>query len=143
MSTSEKIQQYIAEQAESKRNDMLLLHEVIKTIMPPSSKLWFEDGKNAEGKIISNPNIGYGSYTIHYANGKTREFFQVGLSANTTGISIYLMGIPDKNALTEKFKSRIVKASITGYCIKLKQLKDVNLEVVKEAILFAVNATGN
>lgn len=142
MSTSEKIQQYIAEQAESKRNDILLLHEVIKTMMPPSSKLWFEDGKNAEGKIISNPNIGYGSYTIQYANGKSREFFQVGLSANTTGISIYLMGIPDKNFLIHNFKETIGKASVTGYCIKFKKCADINLDVLSEAIKAAIEITG-
>ncbi|MEN9998758.1 MAG: hypothetical protein RI922_1748 [Bacteroidota bacterium] len=142
MNIQENIQAYISIQTEQKRLDMQALHEQIMSLLP-ASKLWFEDGRNAEGKVISNPNIGYGSYTIQYANGKTREFFQVGLSANTTGISIYLIGIPDKKALTEKFKSRIGKASITGYCIKFKQLKDLNLEVLKEAILFTVNASGN
>lgn len=142
MSIELSINAYIESQLEPKQSDMRTLHEQIMSLLP-ESKLWFEDGKNAEGKVISNPNIGYGSYTIQYANGKSREFFQVGLSANTTGISIYLMGIPDKNALTERFKTRIVKASITGYCIKFKGLKDVDLEVVIEAILFAVNASGN
>lgn len=142
MSIELSINAYIESQLEPKQSDMRTLHEQIMSLLP-DSKLWFEDGKNAEGKVISNPNIGYGSYTIQYANGKSREFFQVGLSANTTGISIYLMGIPDKNALTERFKTRIGKASITGYCIKFKGLKDVDLEVVIEAILFAVNASGN
>ena len=142
MSIELSINAYIESQLEPKQSDMRTLHEQIMSLLP-ESKLWFEDGKNAEGKVISNPNIGYGSYTIQYANGKSREFFQVGLSANTTGISIYLMGIPDKNALTERFKTRIGKASITGYCIKFKGLKDVDLEVVIEAILFGVNASGN
>lgn len=142
MSIEQSIHSYIESQPEPKQSDMRTLHEQILSLMP-NCKLWFEDGKNEEGKVISNPNIGYGSYTIQYANGKNREFFQVGLSANTTGISIYLMGIPDKNALTEKFKVQIGKASITSYCMKFKRLADVNLSVVNEAILFAVNASGN
>jgi len=137
----ETIQQYISIQTEQKRVDMQFLHEQILSLMP-NCKLWFEDGKNAEGKVISNPNIGYGSYTIHYTNGSTREFFQVGLSANTTGISVYLMGIPDKNFLIHNFKETIGKASFTGYCIKFKRLSDLNLEVLSDAVRFAIKESG-
>jgi len=141
MNIQENIQAYISIQTEQKRLDMHTLHEQILSLMP-NCKLWFEDGKNEEGKVISNPNIGYGSYTIHYANGSTREFFQVGLSANTTGISVYLMGIPDKNFLIHNFKERIGKASVTGYCIKFKKCADINSDVLSEAIKAAVEITG-
>ncbi len=137
----ETIQQYISIQTKQKRVDMQFLHEQILSLMP-NCKLWFEDGKNEEGKVISNPNIGYGSYTIHYANGSTREFFQVGLSANTTGISVYLMGIPDKNFLIHNFKEKIGRASVTGYCIKFKRLSDLNLEVLSAAVQFAIKESG-
>lgn len=141
MNIQENIQQYIASQSEQKSADMQALNEQILTLLP-NCKLWFEDGKNEEGKVISNPNIGYGSYTIRYANASTREFFQVGLSANTTGISVYLMGIPDKNYLIQNFKETIGKASVTGYCIKFKKCADINLDVLSEAITAAVEITG-
>ena len=58
----------------------------------PKARLWFLDGKDEKGKEVSNPNIGYGVRTIQYADGKTKEFYQIGVSGNTTGISVYIMG---------------------------------------------------
>jgi hypothetical protein len=67
----------------------------------PACKLWFLDGKNSENKTVSNPNIGYGLQTMKYADGTTREFYQIGLSANKTGISVYILGIEDKKYLAQ------------------------------------------
>jgi hypothetical protein len=133
MNIQQQIRNYIASQPELKRSDMQALHDVILGIMP-SSKLWFLDGKNDEGKVVSNPNIGYGHYTIKYADGTTREFYQIGLSANTTGISVYIMGIEDKKYLAETFGKDLGKATVTGYCIRFKTLKDINIDVLAEAI---------
>ena len=68
--------------------DMHLLQQLLLEILP-GCKLWFEDGNNSENKIVSHPTIGFGNYTIKYANGKRRDFFQIGLSSNKTSISIY------------------------------------------------------
>jgi hypothetical protein len=135
MSTEEQIAEYITSQPESKRNDMQNLHESILRIMP-ACKLWFLDGKNSEGKVVSNPNIGYGLQTIQYADGKTKEFYQIGLSANTTGISVYIMGIEDKSFLARNYGNEIGKASVTGYCIKFKALKDINTATLEAAIRY-------
>ena len=137
MSVKEEIKNYIASQPEQKQSDLQELNKIVLKILP-KGKLWFEDGKNAAGKVVSNPNIGYGSYIIKYANGTTREFFQIGLSANTTGISVYVMGLPDKTYLPKTYGKTIGKASVTGYCIKFKALKDINLDVLKEAIQYGV-----
>ena len=134
MTTQEQIQDYINSQPELKRNDMQELHNIILELMP-DCQLWFLDGKNSENKTVSNPNIGYGSYTMQYAGGKTRDFYQIGMSANTTGISLYIMNINDKSYLSETYGEKIGKASVTGYCIKFKTLKDINIEILKAAIL--------
>src|ERR1700744_2125822 len=140
MDVQEQITGYIASQPKQKRSDMQELHDrILQTL--PGCRLWFEDGKNSEGKTVSNPNIGYGSYTIKYADGKTREFFQIGLSANTTGISVYVLGIKDKTYLAQTFGKELGKASVTGYCIKFKALKDINLDVLEAAIRYGVKAT--
>ena len=68
--------------------------------------------KTIKVKSVSNPNIGYGSYTIKYADGTTREFYQIGLSANTTGISVYIMGIKDKTYLA----TNVWKKTWQGKC---------------------------
>lgn len=108
----------------------------------PNCKLWFLDGKDDKGKVVSNPNIGYGLQTIKYADGKTKEFYQIGISANTTGISVYIMGIDDKKYLPDTFEKTIGKASVTGYCIKFKTLKDINIDILETAIRDGVKRTG-
>jgi len=133
MKVEEQIEAYISSQTNAKQSDMRVLHHTILNIMP-TCKLWFLDGKNDDGKIVSNPNIGYGSYDINYANGTTKEFYQIGLSANTTGISVYILGIDDKTYLAKTYGEKIGKASVTGYCIKFKTLKDINIEILEEAI---------
>lgn len=137
MNTEEQIQEYINSQHEPKRTDMQELHRIILELIP-ESQLWFLDGKNSEGKTVSNPNIGYGFHTMQYTDGKTRDFYQVGMSANTTGISIYILGIEDKNYLAQTYGEKIGKASVTGYCIKFKKLKDINIEILQEAIQFGL-----
>lgn len=134
MTIIQQINDYIASLSKAKADDLQYLHDMIMDLIP-NCKLWFLDGKDENGKIVSNPNIGYGEQTIHYANGKTRAFYQVGISANTTGISVYIMGIDDKNYLPNTYGKKIGKATITGYCIKFKALKDINTAILKEAII--------
>ena len=142
MNVKEQIKEYISSQDGPKRSDMQALHSIILRVMP-ACKLWFLDGKNSENKIVSNPNIGYGLQTIKYADGKTREFYKIGLSANKTGISVYILGISDKTYLATTFGSKIGKASVTGYCIKFKTLKDINIEILEAAILQNSTVTDN
>jgi hypothetical protein len=140
MNLQKQIKEYIATQPEPKRREMQQLHHMILALMP-TCKLWFLDGKDEKGKTVSNPNIGYGSQTIKYANGKTREFYQIGISANTTGISVYIMGVNDKKYLTRTFGQKLGKASVTGYCIKFKTLTDIKIDVLKAAIQYGIEQT--
>ena len=135
MNTQEQIKAYISSLPEPKRSEIQTLHQMILHISP-ECKLWFTDGKNSEGKIIANPNIGYGSYTIQYADGTSREFFRIGLSANKTGISVYILGLEDKTYLAKTYGEKLGKASVTGYCIKFKTLKDIHINVLEEAIRY-------
>ncbi|NCD68524.1 DUF1801 domain-containing protein [Mucilaginibacter agri] len=140
MDIQEEIRAYIESQPQPKRSDMNTLHKhILETL--PGCKLWFLDGKNEEGKIVSNPNVGYGSYFIKYANGTSKEFYQIGMSANTTGISVYILGLDDKTYLTQTYGKTLGKASVTGYCIKFKTLKDININVLEAAILYGVEFT--
>ncbi|HWZ16753.1 MAG TPA: DUF1801 domain-containing protein [Mucilaginibacter sp.] len=140
MDIQEQIEKYISDQPEPKRSDMRALHHIILEVMP-GCKLWFLDGKNSENKTVSNPNIGYGYYTIKYADGKTREFYQIGMSANKTGISIYILGIEDKTYLAQTYGKELGKASVTGYCIRFNHLKDINISILEAAIRYGVEAT--
>jgi Domain of unknown function (DU1801) len=137
MNVQEQIKSYIASQSEPKRSDMQELHRFILQVLP-GCKLWFLDGKNSENKTVSNPNIGYGFYTIRYADGTTRDFYQIGLSANTTGISVYILGLKDKTYLARTYGKKVGKASVSGYCIKFKTLKDIDIDMLEEAIRYGV-----
>ena len=140
MKIQEQIKQYIATQPEPKRSDMQALHRLILRILP-ACKLWFLDGKNSENKTVSNPNIGYGFRTIKYADGKTREFYQIGMSANKTGISVYILGIKDKSYLARTYGKTLGNATVSGYCIKFKTLTGINVDVLQAAIRYGAEAT--
>lgn len=139
LNINEQIQAYIASQPEPKRSEMQALHQVTLQVLP-ACKLWFNDGKNSDGKTVANPNIGYGFYTIKYADGTTREFFQIGLSANKTGISVYILGLEDKTYLAKTFGKTIGKASVSGYCIRFKTIKDIDSDILQAAIRYGTEA---
>lgn len=139
-SVKDQIEKHIASQPEPKQSDMRALHRAILKAMP-RCKLWFLDGKNEDGKIVANPNIGYGLQTMKYAGGKTREFYQIGFSGNTTGISVYILGLEDKKYLAKAYGKKLGKASVTGYCIKFKALKDIDIDTLVAAIRDGVAAT--
>src|SRR5213078_2671102 len=103
MDVPEQVEAYLASQPEPKQADLRRLHAHILAEFP-GCRLWFTDGMNADGKVVANPNIGYGAYTITYADGATREFYRIGLSANTTGISVYVLGLDDKTYLAHLWR---------------------------------------
>lgn len=137
MSVQAEIKKFIASQPEPKRSDIHALHRLTLQVSP-KCKLWFSDGKNSKNQTVSNPTIGYGLYTIKYATGKTREFFQIGLSANKTGISVYILGLKDKKHLTKTYGKKLGKASVTDYCIRFQTLTDINIPTLEAAIRYGL-----
>ena len=133
MNTKERIRNYIESLPKPKQSDIGQLHEIILE-QNPGVKLWFLDGKDEKGKMVSNPSIGYGVLDKQYANGETREFYQVGISVNSAGLSVYLMGLDDRDYLKNTYGAEIGKAELTGYCIKFRALKNIDLETLKRAI---------
>lgn len=140
MNVHKQIKDHIAAQTEQKRSDMQELHDTILGIMP-DCRLWFLDGRDGSGRTVSNPNIGYGELTRTYADGTTREFYQIGTSANTTGISVYIMGLKDKTYLAEKYGKMIGQASVSGYCIKFRTLRNIDIDVLSDAMRYGIEQT--
>ena len=133
MNVHTQISDYLASLPGRKRGELQTLHAMMLRLMP-NCRLWFLDGKDERGRTVSNPNIGYGVLTRGYADGHTREFYQIGLSANTTGISVYIMGLDDKKYLATTYGGELGKASVTGYCIRFSGLRNINLAVLEAAI---------
>jgi hypothetical protein len=133
MDTADQVEAYLASQLEPKQTDLRELHALVLTEFP-AARLWFTDGTNEAGKVVANPNVGYGLHTITHADGSTREFYRIGLSANTAGISVYVLGLDDKTFLKRSYGDSIGKASVTGYCIRFKRLADIDVDVLRAAI---------
>ncbi len=138
MTTEDQIGAYIATQEVAKQAELQALHSQILHMFP-QCKVWFNDGKDNPGKVVSNPSIGYGAYTIRYANGTSKEFFRVGISGNKSGLSVYIMGLADKKHLENAMGSSIGKATVSGYCIKFKSVKDINLDVLYSEIKYRMS----
>ena len=139
MNVQEQIRKYIASQSEPKCSDMRELHRLTLQVSP-KCKLWFFDGKDSKNRTVSNPTIGYGVHTIKYANGKSRESFRIGVSGNTTGISVYILGLKDKKHLAKTYGKKLGKASVTGYCIRFKALEDIDVGTLEGAIRYGLAA---
>lgn len=139
MGVDDEINGYIDAQAPAKRQDLLDLDRRIVAIAP-GARRWFLDGRDETGKVVSNPNIGYGETTLRYADGGSRPFYRLGLSANTSGLSVYVMGLEDKAFLAKTYGARLGKAKITGYCIRFRSLKDVDVAVLEEMFADALGA---
>jgi hypothetical protein len=133
MEISEQIEAWLAGQPASRQADLRRLHALILAEYP-GCRLWFTDGTDANGKVVTNPNIGYGAHTITYANRSSREFYRIGLSATTTGISVYVLGLPDKTYLARAYGASIGKAGVTGYCIRFRRLSDIDVDVLRAAV---------
>jgi hypothetical protein len=140
MDVKEQIKKHISDQAEPKRSELEELHRRVLTLQP-KTKLWFFDGKNTENQTVSNPTIGYGLHTMKYTNGRTADWFKIGVSANKTGISVYILGIKDKTYLAKTFGEKLGKAKVTGYCIRFKTLKDINMDVLESALRYGMEIT--
>lgn len=140
MTVQDQIDAYVDAQPEPKRSDMRALDAAIRRLMP-GCELWFLDGKDDSGKTVSNPSIGYGRYTMQQAGGRTREFYQIGLSANTSGLSVYVMGIADRTYLARTYGEALGKANVSGYCLKFRALKDIRTEVLEAAMRDGLKAT--
>lgn len=129
---------HIASLTESKSSELLVLYQHISALFN-NDQLWFDDGKNSDGKVVTNPTIGFGNLQLETVKGKTKDVFQVGLSGHSTGISVYIIGLKDKTLLNQFIGNKLGKAKITGYCIKFKSLKDIDLEVLLNAIQFGIS----
>jgi hypothetical protein len=139
-STLSEINHYLNSIDDGKKEDILLLHQFIQDCLTVT-ELSFHSGLNEEQKIVSNPIIGYGSYQHRFAKGKIAPMFQIGLTANTNGISIHIMGIRQKLDLPNLISPQIGKANVSSYCIQFKRVQDINLDVLKTAIVKGVEVS--
>lgn len=121
---SQSHEEYIAGVEEPKRQELQLLHDLVRKTVP-----------SFEPVMIAGV-MGYGQF--HY-KGKSKscegEWFRVGLSANKTGISIYICAGDEKGYFPEQVRDQLGKANVGRSCIRFKKLADINLDVVEELLI--------
>ena len=73
MDVPEQVEAYLASQPGPKQADLRRLHAHILADFP-GCRLWFTEGTSADGKVVANPNIGYGAYTIPAVSVRSKSF---------------------------------------------------------------------
>ena len=75
--------------------------------------------------------IGYGSYHYVYASGREGDWMATGFSPRKTAITLYIMAGFDRY---DELMSALGKYKTGKSCLYIKQLSDINLDVLKELI---------
>lgn len=75
--------------------------------------------------------IGFGIYNYKYDSGRKGEAHTLGFYPRKGKITIYLM---DGTTRYSELLSKLGKHTITGYCVYIKQLSDIELPVLKEIL---------
>ncbi len=127
--------------SEPKGIDVIDMQQLYQTKMFDSLLLYLDE-KEVNNKKVSNTNIGIGSHSIHYSYRSTKEFYKIGLNPTSSGISIYLFGKEDKKYLKSTFAYTIGKATLNSYCIKIKFLLDINIDVQNKAVGYCLEGEG-
>lgn len=100
------------------RNDCFQICKIMEETTQSSAKMW--------GDSI----IGTGSYTYSYKTGKTAEWFMMGFSPRKQNISLYILGLGGENK--QELLSRLGKHKASKGCVYIKNLAQINIEVLKE-----------
>lgn len=75
--------------------------------------------------------IGFGVYKYEYVSGRKGEAHTLGFYPRKGKITIYLM---DGTKRYAKLLARLGKHTITGYCVYIKQLSDIEIPVLVEIL---------
>ena len=80
--------------------------------------------------------IGYGSYRYRYKTGRQGEWFLTGLSPRKNALPIYILSGFDRY---EDLLNKLGKHSIGKGCLYIKDLNDVDLDVLEQLIQSSVS----
>lgn len=117
---SKSVKDYLASlKDEQTAKDTQVLIEMMKQISGQEPTLW------------NVGTIGFGAYHYKYDSGREGDNFIIGFYPRKGKLTIYLM---DGTTRYKELLAKLGKHTITGYCIYLKQLGDVELPVLKKII---------
>lgn len=125
--TEKSVEYFLDESCEGQRLlDCQQLVDIMREITGRAPQMW--------GSSI----IGFGSYHYVYSSGKEADWLAVGFSPRKTAITLYIMtgfgDYMDESDETKDLMSRLGKYKTGKSCLYVKQLSDIDLEVLKELI---------
>jgi hypothetical protein len=111
---------------DAKRNDCYKLIEIIKSVIDEEPEMW--------GDSI----VGFGRYHYKYKSGREGDWFITGFSPRKNNLTVYLMsGFSGK----EELLSKLGRHKTAQSCLYLKNLEDINIQVLKKLIKESVQET--
>lgn len=116
--TSASVSDFLnALQDETLRKDSFAVMEAMSTVSGEKAVMW---GENI---------IGFGQYHYKYDSGREGDFFRIGFAPRKSGLALYLSsGHKDLSDILV----RMGKYKLSGSCIHVKRLRDVDIDVMNE-----------
>jgi hypothetical protein len=107
---------------DQKRGDCFAVLEMMRKATGDEPKMW--------GSAI----IGFGDITFKYENGRELDWFKIGFSPRKQAVVLY--GLLNSDVKREML-SMLGKHSTGKGCLYIKNLKDIDVEVLKRIIVHA------
>lgn len=117
--TKPSVEEYIAPLDEQTAKDTQVLIEMMQRISGQAPKLW------------NTTTLGFDSYHYKYDSGREGDGFVLGFYPRKGKITVYLM---DGTARYAELLTKLGKHTITGYCLYIKQLDDIDLPVLEQIV---------
>jgi uncharacterized protein YdhG (YjbR/CyaY superfamily) len=86
--------------------------------------------------------LGYGSFPYKNYRKELISWPTIALANQKNYISLYICSIDAGQYVAEKYKKELGKVNVGKSCIRFKKLEDVNLPVLKKALLAAAKKPG-
>lgn len=113
------VQEYIASLDEQTAKDSKVLIEMMQKISGHEPKLW------------NVGTLGFDTYHYKYDSGREGDGLVIGFYPRKNKISVYLM---DGTARYSELLTKLGMHTTTGYCIYIKNLKDIDLSILEQTL---------
>jgi hypothetical protein len=84
-----------------------------------------------EPKLFNAGTIGFDTYHYKYSSGREGDAMVIGFYPRKGKITIYVM---DGTARYTELLSKLGKHTTTGYCLYIKHLSDINLQILEQIV---------
>jgi len=122
--TKESVASFIKGVDEERRKDCTTLVRIMKDVSGAPATMW--------GTSI----VGFGTYELKYADGRTADWPIIGFSPRKQDLTLYVGRGVDGTLL-----KALGKHKLSGGCLYIKRLSDVDLAVLEKVVSASVKET--